>query len=103
MIIVFIVELSKKKLYIFGELTLVKLFLGVIANFVNKVTLNKLFEWIKVGLFYSVNVDIGKVLMGVISLVIVILFAVLYFGVMLNVGLLDSLCEFFIKKVKGIC
>ncbi|WP_050182112.1 SLC13 family permease [Domibacillus robiginosus] len=30
-----------------------------------------------------------------------ILFAVLYFDVMLNVGLFDPLCELFIKKAKG--
>lgn len=101
MITIFIVVLAKKKLSIFGALTLIPLIFGIIATFVNKVPLTDMFEWIKTGLFYSVNAETGKVSMGVISPAIVILFAVLYFGVMLNVGLFDPLCEFFIKKAKG--
>ena len=91
MITIFIVALAKKKLSIFGALTLIPLAFGIIATFVNKVPLTDMFEWIKRGLFYSVNAETGKVSMGVISPAIVILFAVLYFGVMLNVGLFDPL------------
>ena len=91
MITIFIVALAKKKLSIFGALTLIPLAFGIIATFVNKVPLTDMFEWIKTGLFYSVNAETGKVSMGVISPAIVILFAVLYFGVMLNVGLFDPL------------
>ncbi|MDF2929477.1 MAG: citrate transporter, partial [Anaerospora sp.] len=39
--------------------------------------------------------------MGVISGASLILFAVLYFGVMLKAGLFDPLCIYFIKKAKG--
>ena len=60
-----------------------------------------MFTWIKDGIFYSVNATTGKVSIGVISPVVVILFAVLFFGIMLNAGLFDPLCIFFIKKAKG--
>jgi len=74
MITIFIVVLAKKKLSIFGALTLIPLIFGIIATFVNKVPLTDMFEWIKTGLFYSVNAETGKVSMGVISPAIVILF-----------------------------
>lgn len=71
-------------------------------RYFRKVPLTDMFEWIKTGLFYSVNAETGKVSMGVISPAIVILFAVLYFGVMLNVGLFDPVVlNFLIKKAKG--
>jgi len=101
MIIVFIVLLSKNKLSVFGALTIVPFVFGAIATFVTGASFLDLFEWIKDGVLFSVNEETGKVSMGVISPAIVILFAVLYFGLMLNVGLFDPLCEFFIKKAKG--
>lgn len=101
MIIVFIVLLAKNKLSIFGALSIVPFVFGAIATFVTGASFLELFEWIKEGILFSVNEETGKVSMGVISPAIVILFAVLYFGVMLNVGLFDPLCEFFIKKAKG--
>lgn len=101
MIIIFIVLLAKNKLSIFGALTIVPFAFGAIATFVTGASFLDLFEWIKEGILFSVNEETGKVSMGVISPAIVILFAVLYFGVMLNVGLFDPLCEFFIKKAKG--
>jgi citrate-Mg2+:H+ or citrate-Ca2+:H+ symporter, CitMHS family len=101
MIIVFIVLLAKNKLSIFGALTIVPFVFGAIATFVTGASFLDLFEWIKEGILFSVNEETGKVSTGVISPAIVILFAVLYFGVMLNVGLFDPLCEFFIKKAKG--
>ncbi|MFP7254680.1 citrate:proton symporter [Terribacillus goriensis] len=101
MIVVFIVLLSKNKLTVFGALTIVPFAFGVISIFVTGASLLDLFDWIKEGILYSVDEETGEVSMGVISPAIVILFAVLYFGVMLNVGLFDPLCEFFIKKAKG--
>ena len=101
MIIVFIVLLSKNKLTVFGALAIVPFVFGVIATFVTGASLSDLFEWIKEGIFFSVDEETGEVSTGVISPAILILFAVLYFGVMLNVGLFDPLCEFFIRKAKG--
>ncbi|WKA56989.1 citrate:proton symporter [Planococcus shenhongbingii] len=101
MIIVFIVLLSKNKLTVFGALTIVPFVFGAIATFVTGASIFDLFEWIKEGILFKVDEETGEVSMGVISPAIVILFAVLYFGVMLNVGLFDPLCKFFIRKAKG--
>lgn len=101
MIVVFIVSLAKKKLSVFGALTLVPLAFGVVAALVSHKPILDIFTWIKNGVFYTVNPDTGKVSMGVISPAIIILFAVLYFGIMLSTGMFDPLCEFFIKKAKG--
>ncbi|WFA09271.1 citrate:proton symporter [Tissierella sp. Yu-01] len=101
MIIVFIVLLSKKKLSVFAALTLVPFIFGIIAVFVTDSSILDLFQWIKEGIFYKVNSDTGKVSMGVISPAITILFSILYFDIMLGVGLFDPIAEFFIKKAKG--
>lgn len=97
----FIKTLSKNKLSVFGALTIVPFVFGTLATFVTGASFSDLFEWIKEGILFSVDEKTGEVSTGVISPSIVILFAVLYFGVMLNVGLFDPLCEFFIKKAKG--
>ena len=101
MIIVFIVLLSKNKLSVFGALTIVPFIFGAIATIVTDASFMDLFQWIKEGILFRVDEETGKVSTGVISPAIVILFAVLYFGVMLNVGLFDPLCKFFIKRAKG--
>lgn len=100
MIILFIVLLSKKKLSVFAALTLIPLFFGIIAVIVTDKSIMDLFDWIKQGIFFKVN-SAGKVSMGTISPAITILFSILYFDVMLNVGLFDPVAEFFIKKAKG--
>lgn len=101
MIVTFILLLSKNKLSIIGALALVPLFFGVLVVLFTDATFVDLFDWITNALFYSVNEETGKVSMGVISPGLLILFAVMYFDLMLNVGLFDPLCEFFIKKAKG--
>lgn len=101
MIVVFIVLLAQKKLSVFGALTIVPFLFGVLTVLITDATFTDLFAWIKDALFFSVNAETGKVSMGVISPGLLILFAVLYFDVMLNAGLFDPLCEFFIKKAKG--
>lgn len=101
MIIVFIVSLSKRKLSVFGALTIVPFVFGVIAALATGKPVLDVFKWIKNGIFYTQNATTGKVSMGVISPAIIILFAVLFFGVMLYAGLFDPLSEFFIKKAKG--
>ncbi|MDH6364678.1 CitMHS family citrate-Mg2+:H+ or citrate-Ca2+:H+ symporter [Enterococcus sp. PF1-24] len=101
MIVSFILLLSKNKLSIVGALSLVPLFFGVLVVLLTDANFTDLFQWITDALFYKVNVETGKVSMGVISPGLLILFAVMYFDLMLNVGLFDPLCEFFIKKAKG--
>lgn len=101
MIVVFIVLLSKKKLSVYTALTLVPLFFGIIAVIVNGNSFTELFDWIKEGIFFKQNPETGKVSWGVISPGITILFSILFFDLMLNVGLFDPVAEFFIKKAKG--
>lgn len=101
MILVFIVTLATKKLSVFGALTIVPTVFGVLAALVTGKSVMDVFKWIKNGIFYTQNATTGKVSMGVISPAIIILFAVLFFGVMLYAGLFDPLSEFFIKKAKG--
>lgn len=101
MIVVFIAVLSMKKLPVFAALTLVPLVFGLIAVLVNGGDVMKLFTWIREGIFYKVSATSGKVSMGVISPAITILFSILYFDIMLNVGLFDPVAEFFIRKAKG--
>ena len=101
MIIVFIVSLSKRMLSVFGALTIIPTIFGVIAALATGKPILDVFKWIKNGIFYTQNATTGKVSLGVISPAIIILFAVLFFGVMLYAGLFDPLSEFFIKKAKG--
>lgn len=101
MIVTFIVLLSKKKLSVFVALTLVPLFFGIIAVIVNGNNFLDLFNWIKDAVFFKQNATTGKVSWGVISPGITILFSILFFDLMLNVGLFDPVAEFFIKKAKG--
>lgn len=100
MIILFILLLSKKKLSVFAALTLVPFVFGIITTMVTDHSLMDLFQWIQEGMFFKVK-DNGKVSWGVISPAITILFSILYFDIMLGVGLFDPVAEFFIKKAKG--
>ena len=101
MIIVFLVLLTKRKLSVFTALILVPIVFGLAAClYLGKDPLLVL-TWIKNGVFYTVNPATKAVKMGVMSGLVLIFFAVLYFGVMLKAGLFDPLCIFFIKKAKG--
>jgi len=101
MIIAFIVLLTKKKLTVYSALALTPFVFGLIACLVTEKPLVDIFDWIKSGVFYSVNPATKAVKIGVVSSVSLILFAVLYFNIMLKAGLFDPLCTFFIKKAKG--
>jgi citrate-Mg2+:H+ or citrate-Ca2+:H+ symporter, CitMHS family len=101
MVIVFIYLLTKKKLTVYSALALVPLVFGIFACLVTGKPVLDIFVWIKDGVFYSVNPTTKAVKMGVISSASLILFAVLYFNVMLKAGLFDPLCIFFIKRAKG--
>ena len=100
MIIVFVVALARKKLSVFAALTLIPLVFGLLVVLFNGNNYMDLFKWIKEGIFFKVS-KTGKVSMGTISPAITILFSILYFDLMLNVGLFDPVAEFFIKKAKG--
>ena len=101
MIVLFIVLLSMKKLSVFTSLTLVPLVFGIIAILVTDHSIMDLFTWIKEGVFFSVDPETAKASWGVISPAMTILFSILYFDIMLGVGLFDPVAEFFIKKAKG--
>lgn len=101
MIIVFIVVLSMRKLPVFAALSIIPFIFGLIAVIVTGTSVMDLFTWIREGIFYKVNATTGKVSMGVISPAITILFSILYFDIMLNVGLFDPVAEFFIRRAKG--
>ena len=101
MIVIFLALLTKKKLNVFTALILVPVVFGVAsALYLGKDPL-LVFQWIKNGLFYTVNAQTKAVKMGVVGGLTLILFAILYFGIMLKAGLFDPLCTFFIKKAKG--
>ena len=101
MIILFIVLLSMKKLSVFTSLTLVPFVFGIIAILVTDSSISDLFTWIQEGVFFSVDPETAKASWGVISPAMTILFSILYFDIMLGVGLFDPVAEFFIKKAKG--
>ena len=101
MIIAFLVLLIKKKLNVFTALILVPIVFGVVACLITGKDPILIFDWIKKGLFFSQNPPTHKVRMGVMSGLALILFAILYFGIMLKAGLFDPLCIFFIKMAKG--
>lgn len=100
MIILFLVLVCTKKMSAFTGLILSSTVAGIIACFINKVPVTTLFSWFKSGLFYSTT-ESGSVKLGTVNSGIMILFAVLYFCIMMNVGLFDPLCTFLIRKAKG--
>ena len=101
MIVCFIVLLSVKKLSVFNALTLVPLVFGVVAMFATGASFSDLFSWINEGVFYTVDYESQRTSMGVISPGLTILFSILYFDLMLGVGLFDPVAAFFIKMAKG--
>ena len=101
MIIAFLYLLTKKKLNVFAALILVPIVFGLAACMITGKDPILIFDWIKKGLFFSQNPTTHKVRMGVMSGLALILFAILYFGIMLKSGLFDPLCIFFIKMAKG--
>ena len=101
MITAFIVLLSAKKLSVFTALTLIPFVFGIVAVAVMGSNILELAGWIQEGIFFKLNTETGKISWGVISPAITILFSILYFDIMLGVGLFDPVAEFFIKKAKG--
>jgi citrate-Mg2+:H+ or citrate-Ca2+:H+ symporter, CitMHS family len=100
LIAAFLFLVIKKKYTAFTGLIIVSLVTGIIACLVTGAPVLKVFTWIKEGLFFTVDAK-GKVSLGTINSAVMILFAILYFSIMMNVGLFDPLCTFLIRKAKG--
>lgn len=101
MIVAFLVLLTLRKLTVFTALILVPVVFGIAACLITGKDPVLIFDWVKKGLFFSQNAVTHKVRMGVMSGLALILFAILYFGIMLKAGLFDPLCIFFIRLAKG--
>ncbi|GGC79100.1 CitMHS family transporter [Enterococcus wangshanyuanii] len=99
MIIVFMALLLSKKISPFAGLILVPLAFGFIAAGYTGQSFLNVFEWIYEGLYYQVAG--GKVKSGVAPTITLLLFAILYFSIMLDVGLFDPLSKVLIKWAKG--
>lgn len=100
MIILFLVLVCSKKLSAFAGLVISAIAGGILACIISGAPFTDIFDWIKGGLFYTTDAD-GGVSLGTVNSGIMILFAVLYFSLMMNVGLFDPLCTFLIRKAKG--
>ncbi len=101
MIAAFLVLLTKRKLNVFSALILVPIVFGLVVCVLTGKDPLLIFDWIKKGLFFSQHPTTHKVKMGVMSGLVLILFAILYFGIMLKAGLFDPLCIFFIRMARG--
>lgn len=99
MIIVFMALLLRKKTSPFVGLIIVPLIFGIIAALMNGQDILQAFTWIKEGIFYKV-VN-GKVTQGTMGTATLLLFAILFFSVMLDVGVFDPMCIGLIKMTKG--
>ncbi|EHI75444.1 CitMHS family transporter [Streptococcus tangpeifui] len=100
MIITFMALLLGKKISPFAGLILVPLIFGIAAALITGVPFLKTFEWVYQGLYYAVGSG-GKITTGVAPTITLLLFAILYFSVMLDVGLFDPLAVMMIKWAKG--
>lgn len=99
MIAAFLILAASKKMSPFSGLIITSGAAAVIACIVTEQPFTEIFTWVKEGLFYTVS-D-GDVSLGTVNSGIMILFAVLYFSIMMNAGLFDPLCTFLIRKAKG--
>lgn len=100
LIIAFLFLVIRQKLSPFTGLIVVSLAAGALACIASGVPFESLVTWIREGLFYS-NSQSGKVALGTVNPTVMILFAILYFSLMMNVGLFDPLCAYLIRKANG--
>ena len=101
MIAAFLVLLTKRKLNVFSALILVPIVFGLVVCVLTGKDPLLIFDWIKKGLFFSQHPTTHKVKMGVMSGLVLILFAILYFGLMIDAGLFDPVARFILKLVGG--
>lgn len=99
MIIVFMFLLLRKMISPFAGLILVPLAFGFIVAAYQHVSFLEVFDWIYQGLYYQFNGT--KVKAGVAPTITLLLFAILFFSIMLDVGLFDPLSKLLIKWAKG--
>ncbi|MDT3722126.1 citrate:proton symporter [Pseudomonas oryzihabitans] len=100
LIIAFLFLVIRQKLSPFTGLIVVSLAAGALACVASGVPFESLVTWIRQGLFYSTSQS-GKVALGTVNPTVMILFAILYFSLMMNVGLFDPLCTYLIRKANG--
>lgn len=100
MIASFLISVIRKHISVFAGLIGVSVVFGGAAALWTTGSIDPIFGWFRDGLFYTVN-DAGKVSLGTINPTIMILFAIMYFSIMMNVGLFDPLCTFLIRRAKG--
>ena len=101
MIVTFMVLLLAKKMSPFAALILVPVVFGLAAAFISGTPLLEVFDWIFGGLYYSLDENKTLISKGVAPTITLLLFAILYFSVMLDVGLFDPLATKMIKWAKG--
>ncbi|MDR2870100.1 MAG: citrate:proton symporter [Deferribacteraceae bacterium] len=106
LIIVFMILLSMKKLSPFVGLIVVASLFGLVAAFVfNDAgvvgSFKSVFQWIREGVFYQFDQAGNKVVAGTVNTAALLLFAIIYFSLMLNAGMFDPLCIGLLKSVKG--
>lgn len=99
MIIVFMVLLLRKKISPFVGLIMISLIFGIIVCLVFDKSVLDAFTWVKEGIYYKV-VN-GKVTKGTMGTATLLLFAILFFSIMLDVGLFEPMCVGLIKMTKG--
>lgn len=100
MIIVFMALLLMRKITPFAGLITIPIVFGIIAALYNGQSPLEVFKWVYEGLYFKVG-DGGTIINGVAPTITLLLFAILYFSVMLDVGLFDPLAKLMIRWAKG--
>lgn len=100
LIAAFLILVIKQKLTPFSGLIVVPLVVGILLCLATGIPLGQLLVWMKEGLFYHTKTN-GSIGLGTVNPTIMILFAILYFSLMMNVGLFDPLCSWLIRKASG--
>ncbi|MGX7107430.1 SLC13 family permease [Hutsoniella sourekii] len=101
MIMCFVYLLLSQKLTVFGSLIIIPLIFGLLTVVIGGYQLSDLFSWIFEGVFFSIDNSTGQLNIGVAPAVFLILFAIVYFNLMLDIGLFDPIICFFIKQMKS--
>ncbi|RJT33307.1 citrate:proton symporter [Rahnella woolbedingensis] len=96
----FMVLVIKQKLSPFTGLIAVSLGVGAALCLLTGQPLTNLLVWMKEGIFYTQHTN-GKIGLGTVNPTLMILFAILYFSLMMNVGLFDPLCAWLIRRANG--
>jgi len=112
LIIIFVAVLMTKKVSPFVGLICVPILFGIIIAAANveagtgfmdafESVVGSISTWIREGLLYSLNKETVKVTGGTIGTALLLLFAIIYFSIMLVTGMFDAMCIALIKLVKG--